>query len=673
MNNNRLTILFLLLCLVSCGKSKAIRWEVTPSKAFLERKAAYLAYCASRTASGGYHGQTCAAYKGSGLFNETAIRGKLNDKINPRKDTADFDMNTILRVLFLDRKNPSLPAALRTDMEKAVLDFKYWLDEPGPDTMCWWSENHQILFHTAEYTAGLLFPDRVFSNSGMTGRQHVEHARPRIHRWLDFRGRFGFSEWHSNVYFQEDIPPLITLVDVADEVTVRTKAAMVLDMMAFDMLSNFYKGLFATTHGRTYPSKLLGGLNDSIRAWAYLVTGLGKPADITELGSGDFSASYLATSDKYVPPAIFDTLAQDSRDNLEHRQRDSISLDDGPRLGLTYTRYDDVMFWWGMTAYAAPEVIQGSFAMVDNYNMWEGFFWENLSIFKSLVGDPYLDEFATENAPVTRGVVLESVNTYTYRTPHYQLSAAQDWKPGSITGQVLIWLATIDKDAYIFTSFPTNSGESILGEGFLGSLWTGGFSPRATIYKNVGVIQYRMPALTDTFMGLFGQDLLGYNHAYFPKTRFDRVVESNNWTIGKKGDSYAALYSKVAPAWSTTEDYDLVASATENVWIIEMGDAAHNGSFDEFVSAITSANLQITDAVHYESPSVGTVEVGWTGPMKVAGQPVDLGPYRRWDNRYCQQEFDTPITEINIKGNRLELDFLTPSRTYVSVQEGTGP
>ena len=44
-------------------------------------------------------------------------------------------------------------------------------------------------------------------------KESPELANRLIRRWIGFRGMFGFSEWHSNTYFNEDIPPLVNLVD----------------------------------------------------------------------------------------------------------------------------------------------------------------------------------------------------------------------------------------------------------------------------------------------------------------------------------------------------------------------------------------------------------------------------------------------------------------------------
>jgi len=653
-----LSTTFLLLCLGACNESGGNQGQgfppttpIEPSAGYLNRQAEYLTHCNDNNGpgQGGIHGQVCRAFTGAGSFNEDRIRSSLN-KINNREDTADFDFNSVIRLLYFDRANPTLPDGLRGEMEEAVLNFKYWYEEPGPDTMCWWSENHQILFHTAELMAGQLFPDTVFPNSGMTGSEHVEHALPLLHRWIDFRGMFGFSEWHSNTYFNEDMPPLINLVDFAEDAVLRLKAAMVLDLIAFDMACNYYKGYFATTHGRTYQRNLGEGLADSTREAAYIMLGLGGYKS-----TGNFSGAFLATSRNYCPPRILEETATHASPSFEHRQRDSIDLEDGPGYGIGYEDHRDVMFWWGMTGYMPQQVVTGTFQMIEDYTMWDGFIWKDIKFLRIFVGSPFLETVAETFEAMARGVVLESVNTYTYRTPDYQLSGAQDFKPGMWAAQTHIWQATLDRDAYVFTTYPGGFEDD-----YMAGPWTGGFLPRATLHENVGVIQYRRPRIPLLDEILFTD----YSHAFFPRTEFDEMAETGNWTLGRKGDAYVALYSQHPTEWSQENDYELIADVKENVWIVELGDADHNGSFAQFVEDISNADIAVNGEVRYDSPSQGEVVVGWEGPMTVGGLEVDLGPYARWDNPYCHQPFGQNVTTLEHQGRRLTLDFETPARNY---------
>ena len=665
-------LILVALALVACsqepGVSEPPAWRVPATSDFVERQAAYLAHCASQhgPGKGGRHGQACLVATGSGDYNREVLAERFA-KIRARKDTSDFDLTSLLRMLYLDPQNGVLPGDIRSEIEDVVLGFKYWLDEPGPDTMVWWSENHQILFHALEYLAGHLYPERVFYNSGMTGREHMDHARPLLLRWLYNRARFGFSEFHSNVYFDEDMPALINLVDFAPDEEIRGKAAIILDMIALDMASNYYKGSFATAHGRTYPDRLLSGLRDSTRDAAWIMLGLGPVTSVTQLEGSSFSATMLATSQNYNPPPLLEAYARLTAGGLEHRQRDSIRIQDGPAWGISYDQWQDVVFWWGMTGYIAPEIISGSLRMVDNFDMWQGDNWSDLTLLTPFVGTSVPQRVATEFAPMARGIVLEEANTYVYRTPHYQLAGVQDYKPSSWTGQVHVWAATLTDKAYVFTTYPGGSSGS-----YASGDWTGGFVPRATLDRAVSIIQYRRPQLPEAAEGLlqfvedagFGLKFKDYSHAYFPRHEFDEVVTAAGWTIGREGDAWIGLWSQHPVSWSTENDYELIAPARENVWVVQLGSAQEQGDFASFVRGLEQAEIAVgSQGVRYESPWQGSYHADWTGPFTRDGEVLSLGPYLRWDNPHVQQDFGTRRTVVNVQGRELVLDFDSASRS----------
>ncbi|NOZ01133.1 MAG: hypothetical protein GXP54_04510 [Deltaproteobacteria bacterium] len=635
---------------------EAVEKQILPTAGFLARQAEYLAVCSEHSGpgEGGIHGQVCRVATGQTMYNEEALEATFQKMAN-REDTSDFHLASLVRMLYLDRDKAALPDDIKQKVVNTVLGFKYWLDEPGKDKMCYWTENHQGLYHSGELLAGQLFLDKVFPNSGMTGAQHVEHATPMVVRWLDMRGRFGFSEWHSNVYFNEDMPALLNLADFAGDEEIRTKAAMVLDVMAFDMLNNCYKGLFATAHGRTYDGKLLEKLKDSTTDALWLMTGLGERSS-----TGNFTAAFLATSPRYVTPGILENAAAAARKNHEHRQRDGIDVADGSKWGIGYTDVDDVVIWAGMAALVAPDVIDGTMSMLDDFDLWDGFLFGDIpdefkGLLKGMTGTPQLREFAETLEPLSRGMALESMSTYTFRTPDYQLSGAQDYKPGMWGTQTHIWQATLDRDAYVFTTYPGGFGDLDVGGLDFAGQWVGGWLPRATLYRNVAVIRYD-PIPVEGLGDLIDQD---HSHAFFPKGRFDDFVQQGRWVMGRKGDGYVALYSENEPHWSDDVEYELIADTHENTWIVEMGSKSGNGSFDTFVKGIKESTVDIDEKgnVSYESPSLGKVEVAAEGPMKVAGKAVDLGPYPRWDNAWAHQEFGTDVTVIQYGGETLELDF----------------
>ena len=142
--------------------------------------------------------------------------------IAARKDCADFALHSILRLLYQftprrGEEGTTFSSELFARARQTVLAFKYFPDEPGIDSLCTWTENHYILFSSAAYLAGQLYPGEIFTNSGETGEQKMALNRPRILRWLELRFRSGFSEWLSHVYYDEDLTALLSLVDFCQD------------------------------------------------------------------------------------------------------------------------------------------------------------------------------------------------------------------------------------------------------------------------------------------------------------------------------------------------------------------------------------------------------------------------------------------------------------------------
>ena len=179
------------------------------------------------------------------------------DKLWQLRDTSDFDLLYLNNLIEAFDGHPAVAPQLWADAEQAVIDFKYWYTDPTPvrtfdgqpvvDSMWYWTENHVLLFKVNEYLAGQRYTDRTFTVTGWTGAQHKERALLEIRKWLDERSRWGFTEWHSDVYYQKDITPLLTLVEWAQDEDIRQRAAMVLDILFLDVALHLHKGNFGAT------------------------------------------------------------------------------------------------------------------------------------------------------------------------------------------------------------------------------------------------------------------------------------------------------------------------------------------------------------------------------------------------------------------------------------------
>ena len=140
-------------------------------------------------------GMTLAKDAGKPFYMRKHILDKALDRIDTRLDCADFIIPALYRVLREFSGTEYLSKADEERICKSLIGYKYWLDEPGEVHACFFTENHQILYHSAEYLIGGMFPDAVFPNNGMTGAEHKAHGEAFLRRWLTWRCRFGFSEW----------------------------------------------------------------------------------------------------------------------------------------------------------------------------------------------------------------------------------------------------------------------------------------------------------------------------------------------------------------------------------------------------------------------------------------------------------------------------------------------
>lgn len=584
--------------------------------------------------------------------NEPALQPVL-DEMDAREDCADFGMHGILRILYQFGDSPLLTDAFREHARQSILHFKYWPDEPGIDSMCTWSENHHILFASGGYLAGQLYPNAVFTNSGQTGRDKMAICRPRVLRWLEFRYRTGFSEWLSNVYYDEDLAALLNLVDFCDDPEIARKAAMVTDLLLADIALNSYRGIFGSTHGRSYERHKKWPARESTASVAHVLFGM------NEISPGHMSTTSLALSTTYRVPRVLVDIATDlDRPEMLNRQRIGIRIEDAEKWGLDFDRLEDGMTFLSFEAYGHPKVIPLMLRMMDEYNWWENDFFEGFHERKDLIDTarrwnamPLIAWYYRKD--LTRNMRTE-VNTYTYRTPDYMLSSAQDYRRGYGGDQQHIWQATLGPDVVCFTTHPAQYGNEEVAYGSPG-YWTGsGSLPRVAQIENTAIIVYNI----STKPGLYLTHKLRFTHAWLPKDQFDEVREEAGWVFARKEDAYLALWSQQPTRWQDKEgddkDRELIADGKKNIWICELGRRATDGTFEEFRERIATARIETRGLrVRYDSPSQGKLTFGWHGPLRKNGKAVSLNDYPRFGNPYTEAPF--PGNEITFHHNEQSL------------------
>ncbi len=234
-------------------------------------------------------------------------------RIVTRGDCADFE---VIALLFAWHWIPASQwqEGLREEVRAELTAMKYWITQPGLDAMCYFTENHQFVWHVAETLAGEAFADDVFSVDGRTGREHADEARARAAGWLQRKLRGGFSEFDSNAYLAIDAYALTALIELASDRRLTLPATTLLDKTLVTLASNAWRGVHGAAHGRSYVHTLRSSRYEETSPILRLIAGVGT------LNDAVLPVTALALARTYEIPAVVRELARDEPELWEGRQ-----------------------------------------------------------------------------------------------------------------------------------------------------------------------------------------------------------------------------------------------------------------------------------------------------------------------------------------------------------------
>lgn len=455
------------------------------------------------------------------------------DFIDRREDCADFRMISIFRALYFYSHLISVSTLSR--MKQTVLGFKYWMDEPGTDSMCYWSENHQVIFATCEYLAGQLYPQESFLNDGHIGAHHQFKAKERLENWLEAKYRFGFVEWHSNTYYEEDIAALSLLIDCAKDQTLVKKAVLILDLLFLDMALHHYRSYLSATSGRCYEQQKKYPPTQDV-------------ADIMQRAFGfrsDYEYDYSRVGTDFLLNRNYH-LPQWIREIAHDKNLGEVKVSMGLNLDEINDYFPDkkensrrAMFLWSMEAFTNPESAEITLSLYKDWELSGNSFLQDLD----KLDIPLISKLGLLPLtlrilnPVSAGIAIQRVNSYSYRTPHYFLSSAQRYHPGTFGDQQHIWQATFGRGLSVFTTHPAISIFQDETRNTTPSQWVGnGIHPDCRQDKNVLLCVYDLKARH----GFMEKERLLYTHAWFPE---NREHLNPHCIVAQDEDSYVALFA----------------------------------------------------------------------------------------------------------------------------------
>lgn len=173
------------------------------------------------------------------------------NQIERRMDCADFMTCGLIRFI----NEYEISADMELEMKRVILLFRYWMDEDGQDGMCFWSENHSLMFYQSAYFFGQRYGDELFLRSGKKGEEVARIAKVRLIEWFQDVLENGFDEFNSGVYGPITLAAMLNIVDYAED-ELSDMASKAIDLFFQRLVIHYFKGTIVSPQGRVYRDAL---------------------------------------------------------------------------------------------------------------------------------------------------------------------------------------------------------------------------------------------------------------------------------------------------------------------------------------------------------------------------------------------------------------------------------
>lgn len=169
------------------------------------------------------------------------------DQIEKRYDCADFLVSGLIRYF----KNYPLDDKQRTRIREVITGFRYWMNQDGSDAMCFWSENHALMFYSSAMLCGAMFPEDYFVRAHMKGKELEEFGRERVMEWLEDVEKGGYEEFLSSIYISVTFVALLNLIDYGNE-EISKRATALTDRLVTLLAKHTFDGSVIAPMCRVY-------------------------------------------------------------------------------------------------------------------------------------------------------------------------------------------------------------------------------------------------------------------------------------------------------------------------------------------------------------------------------------------------------------------------------------
>jgi hypothetical protein len=326
--------------------------------------------------------------KDHALFLETL------QQIEDRYDCSDFLISGVIRYV----NNYPVDVDLEKRIHDVLIGYRYWMTMEGSDAMCFWSENHSLLFYSCAVFAGERYPDETFPRAHMTGRELAAFGRKLCIEWFNEVDQYGFEEFLSTVYMNVTFACLLNIVDYGDA-ELSERAVKATDKLIDMLAQHVFDGAVIAPMGRVYR-----GVINPTKQGAQALMNLVNPEVPTSFGEGWLS--YYATSKYKIPK--------------EAKELMSTVLD------MQYSSGDALICLKKTHAYCLTSVQS---PRLDGFQRWE-----NITL------EPDAQRY-------------ENTHTYT-KSFNERFHGTTFFQPGVYGYQQHMWTAALSMDAILFVNHP---------------------------------------------------------------------------------------------------------------------------------------------------------------------------------------------------------------------------
>ena len=616
------------------------------------------------------------------------------DYMGHRFDCSDFRAQLLFKI-YKDYGDV-LSERCRRLIKGTFLEFKYFMDEPGDDSMCYWSENHQILFAVSEYLAGQQWQDEIFTNSGMNGRQHMEKAAKRIDAWMYQRFNYGFSEYLSNNYIAEDISPMANFIAYCEDKDRVGKMRTVMNILWLDVALNSVNNRFVAASSRMYGNNKSGNYyGNSIQAAMNVLWG--RELAETLLNDPDIpekEKKYIKIASEkkpnhivmcftdivekgiYVLPEAIKDIAL-SRETFSSEIGCGLSPDDLVAEGLVGQEPHQIMAQLGCETFTNPQVIKNTVKYFKTNRMFRNSF---VSYFKfldiSLLKLVDLEKYAAKHNIMPHGIAQGRGNVYTYRTAKYSMSTSVANRVDICGAQDEAWTANLSETLALFSTHPAGNGRSRYGSS--PGYWIGnGRRPMSVQHKSVNITVYKLP--TEKRLGETG--IADMTHLYMPQDFYDEFELRGNTVFARKNGIFVAVISdgemKFKPydvesikglnsnlrgvtlddEYIPKKEFDLCRFGGEyHAYIIELSDSDRE-TYEQFKARISANKVVFGKGCASYTTYFGEISASYSGDFSVGGKPAAKN-FDRYNTPFCKakRKADTIFVDSGKHTLTLKLD-----------------